>query len=379
MKAFAVVNPGLEHTAAAEIKELTSATNFTIARGILTFNIKNYKDFCALAYRAQSLSRICYLISEFAVDNSLTVTMNDLKKQIAGFKVSDWTAKSFVVDCQRSGNHDFSSHDFATSANTLISKLSNTTSDFKTPQLKFYCCIYENKGYFGIDVAGFDLSKREYRIFGHASDVKATVAYFLVRLSGFKKGLLLDPFTRSGAIAIEAALFASNFPVNFYRKDAFSFLKLKPFASIDFKKFFTSIDKKLNTYNKQVFNYSPSIAHLRSAEKNAKIAGVNKTIKFSRVDIEWLELKFDKGTVNCIVSFPPQASKSTNLSELKKLYSEFFYQAAFILSKNGKIVLAALSEDAFLEAAIKNKFKLLNKSEFWMGTDAKLALIFTRS
>jgi len=379
MKAFVVINSGLENTAVSEIKELTSATNFTIDKGILTFNINKYEEFCVLAYRAQSLSRICYLICEFTISDSLTTTMNNLKKQIESFKVNDWTAQSFIVDCQRSGDHNFSSHDFAISANTLIAKLSNATSDFKTPQLRFYCYIQDKKGYFGIDVAGFDLSKREFRIFGHASDLKPTLAYSMVRLSGFKKGLLLDPFTRSGAIAIEAALFATKFPVNFYRKDTFSFLKLKPFSSINFKKFFTSIDKMLKTDTKQVFNFSPSIAHLRSGEKNAKIAGVNKSIKFARVDIEWLELRFDKGTVDSIVSFPPQASKTTDLSELKKLYSEFFYQAAFILSKNGKIVLAALSENAFIEAATKNKFKLSSKKEFWMGADAKLALIFTRS
>ena len=378
MKAFAACNPGFEDIAAMEIKELIKCVAKPEGNGVVVFQFNDLKDICVLAYRAQSLSRVCYGIADFEVSKSIIPTLKNLKDKLDNFKVEEWTDKSFLVECSRSGSHDFTSHDLATAANDAISEKSGIDFDFKTPQLRLYCIIVENKGYFGVDVAGFDLSKREYRIFGHSSDLKATVAYALVRLSGFETGVLIDPFSRSGAIAVEASLFISHFPVNYHRRDSFSFLKLRPFSSIDFEGFFAGIDKKITSDKKRIFNFSPSIAHVRSSEKNAKIAGINKTIKFARVDTELLELKFEKGQVDCIVSYPPLLSKNADVSEIKKLYSEFFYQAEFILSEKGKIVLASTEELTLSEAAARRDFKLESKRAFSMGTDSKVALVFTK-
>jgi len=375
MKAFAISNQGIETITAAEIKELINSKNVNSSSSVITFDINDFKDLCKLVYCSQSVSRVCFLLCEFDVAKSITTTANNLKQKLKDFKISDWADEDFVVECERYGKHDFTSHDFAIAANNLIS---GAKVNFKSPQLRFYCYIQNNKGFFGVDVAGFDLGKREYRIFGHSSDLKATVAYSLARLSDFKPNtILLDPFSRSGAIAIEAALFASHFPVNYYRKDSFAFLKLKPFSNID-SKVFEARDKRIEKKKLQIFNYSSSIAHVRSSEKNAKIAGINKLMKFSRVDVEWLELKFDKETVDAIVSYPPMLSKNTNTANVKKLYSEFFYQADFILSKNGKIVLAARSADALTEAATKHNFRLSSKLEFSMGEEERVALVFVR-
>lgn len=379
MKAFAIVNEGLEKVAAADVKELVPATNFHSNDCILTFDVGDFKHFCSLAYLSQSISRLCCSICEFQVSKSLATTTDNFKQKLKNFELTDWLQKnSFVVECERYGEHDFTSLDFKTAANKLVSEITgNNDIDFKVPHLKFYCHISDNKGYFGVDISGFDLSKREYRIFGHSSDLKATVAHSLVRLAG--SNTILDPFCRSGAIAIEAALDAAHFPVNYYRKDSFSFLSLKPFSGIDFKKFFAAIDEKIDLKKKKIFTYSSSIGHVRSAEKNAKIAGINKTINFARVDLEWLELRFDKNTLDAIVSYPPGISKNSDVSKIKKVYSEFFYQADYLLSEKGKIVLAARHAEALTEAAVKNKFKLSSEMKFSMGQDNFLVLIFIKN
>ncbi len=383
MKAFALTNAGIEQIAASELKELAAATDIRYSSCVITFDVKDFKDFCILAYRSQSISRLCYLVCEFDAASSIAAAAKSLKQKIKGFKLNDWINEgdSFVVDCERYGNHDFNSLDFATEANKIISEISgNKNVSFKLPLLRFFCYINGSNGYFGVDVAGFDLSKREYRIFGHASDLKATVAYALVKLSGFSPGKrLLDPFCRSGAIAIEAALFASQFPVNYYRKDSFSFLKLKPFSKISFQKLFSSIDKGIGKERQPIFNFSPSITHIVSSEKNAKIAGVNKLISFSRVDTEWLELKFAEEKLDFIVSFPPALSANADASKIKKLYSEFFYQANLILSREGKIVLAARDSEALEDTARQRGFHLVSKPGFSMGSEKMIALVFRRA
>jgi len=370
MQAFATTNIGIESIAVTEIKELTSAANLTTTPGLVLFDLKKLEDLCTLAYRAQSLARLCVLVGEFSATKSISATITNFKQILQKFPLNDWLHDSFVVECHREGQHDFTSHDFALAANKLIADISGKNIDFKTPQLRFFCYINNNKGYFGVDIAGFDLSKREFRLFGHQSDLKATVAYALVRLSGYKAGVLLDPFARSGAIAIEAALFASNFPVNYYRKDSFDFLKLKPFSNFDF-------GNKIKKAKLQIYNYSVSMPHIKNSEKNAKIAGINKLINFSRVELNLLERKFDKHSVDYIVSAPPLLSKNSDEHNLRKLYSEFFYQAEYILSQKGRIVLA--SDTFILEEAAKHNFKLIQELEFQMGDDKRKVLIFSRS
>ena len=48
----------------------------------------------------------------------------------------------------------------------------------------------------------------------------------------------------------------------------------------------------------QVNTVSIAMKFVVFARKNAKIAGIDKQINFSRVDIEWLDLKFKKNSVD---------------------------------------------------------------------------------
>lgn len=378
MRCFAVVDAGLEQFAASELSELAGVDVLNAVGGVVVFD-SNPEKICLVAYRSQSISRLCGFVCEFPVKPSLAVSIASFKKAIGSFDFGFWSdGASFVVECSREGNHDFNSLDFATAANEVISGLAGKVSSFKSPSLRLYCFINGDSAFFGVDVAGFDLGKRDYRIFGHSSDLRACAAYALVRLSGFSpKFVLLDPFSRSGAISVEAALFASGFPVNHYRRDSFMLRNLKPF-SLCAEKVFASADRKAKSGRLKIFSFSPLIAHVRTCEKNAKIAGVNRLISFARVDLEWLELKFDKGSVECIVSFPPMLSRRSSDSDVRKVYSELFYQASLLLSKNGKVVLAGRDESLLAEAASNNGFVLSVCFNFPMGADAVLASVFVR-
>src|SRR3989338_7061378 len=112
MKAFAVTNPGIESVAAAEIGELINSENVSGSGGVMTFDVKDFRDFCTLAYRSQSISRVCYLICEFAVAKTIATTARNLKQELKDFRIKDGTDEDFVVECERHGSHDFTSHDF---------------------------------------------------------------------------------------------------------------------------------------------------------------------------------------------------------------------------------------------------------------------------
>ncbi len=251
----------------------------------------------------------------------------------------------------------------------------------------------------GLQLNPFDLGKRQHELFGSPGGVSGNLAYALLRAAGYGgKQFLFDPFTRSGAIAIEAALFSSGFPVNYYRKDAFSsyFLQLPNFSKIDFGKFFIAVEKeaaataarRLNKSKLKILSSSPLMQHVRSAEKNAKIAGVKKLIRFGRLDIEWLDAKLDEREIDLVVSYPPQfksvsgndAFAAAENKKLVSLYKNLFYQADFFLSRKGKMVLL-LKKGSYGEitaAAATYKFAAGLLRSFKLGSEEFEMVSFTK-
>ncbi|MBU4492973.1 MAG: methyltransferase, partial [Nanoarchaeota archaeon] len=216
-------------------------------------------------------------------------------------------------------------------------------------------------------------SKRDYKVFSSASDIKGTIAYSLLRIAGYKKQKkLLDPFCGSGVIPIEAALY-NNGSVNYYRKEDFAFLKLKPFEKQDFDNFFNKQDSKNKPF---IAASDQQLYHIRSAKKNAKIAGVNKNIEFSRADLEWLDTRFDKNEIDLIATKP--IFSKYDLKKTKKTYDEFFYAAKHILSEKGKIVLISRTADLLKESAEKHGFKITDERIVWQGQQKLNITIFIK-
>ena len=220
------------------------------------------------------------------------------------------------------------------------------------------------------------LIKRSYKIFNHPSALRGTIGYALVRIAGYKeKEKMLDPFSGSGVIPIEAGLYVSGFPVNYFNKDKFSFLR---FLKIDFDKFFEKIDKDIKSKKYKIFGYDKQLMYVTSSKKNAKIGGVNKFVNFSRVEIEWLDTKVDKESVDRIVTQPLQLGKHVNVKDIEKLYNEFFHQAEFVLNKKGKIVLISRQSEMLKKYAEKYKFKLKEERDVWSGKQVLRVMAFIK-
>lgn len=203
----------------------------------------------------------------------------------------------------------------------------------------------------GIDVAG-DLSKRYYRVFSNAHSVKGTLAACVVY--AFKlSGGVLDPFGNTGEIAIESALRST-------RTSHLKYRKHEPVHVIDDERKQFFVDEN----NEPVFPvwcFDPKLANLRTAKKNAKLAGVEKSISFSKLDTEWMDVKFGEGEVGNIITIPPPVTKrSSDDTHLKELC----YQAAFVLKKGGSLVVACETEDT-ASSLIKyaNDYKLRLREE----------------
>src|SRR3989338_11139502 len=373
MKGLAITSRGLEETASIEVREIINA-KCKIEESCVVFDFKNFKDLCLLCYKCQSVDRIICLIGSLKFKNFF----DDFGEFIEKLDLDEWTCryKKFRVECIREGTHGFNSIDVESKAAKLISKKSKNRIklSIKEHEIIFFVYVFGSKCYFGVDFAGFELNKRGYKIFLHPGSLRGTIAYALIRESGFeKKGAMLDPFSRDGVVVIESAFYANDFPVNYFKKDKFAFLKLD--LEIDYEKFFKNLDKKIPKKPKcEIYSFDHLFKYVDFSKKNAKIAGVDKDINFSRTELEWLDIKFKKEVVDRIITNLPN-SKNANLD---KIYHEFFYQADYILKKEGRIAVISVIPDFLKKHAEKHNFVVDKEKDVWSGEQKLRFVIFKK-
>lgn len=375
MQAIAITNPGIESIAEKEIVELIRPKITGTEESVVFFRPKQLTDLCILCYKAQSLSKVMLLKDMITFKHKEEIF--DAVKKI---DFSDFIRKglNFKVKCMHTGEYDFTGIEIEEGIGAEI----KGDVDLEKPDIIVFAYINRNRCYIGIDFSGTDLSKRQYRIFNLKESLKATVAYSLLRIADYKKkDFLLDPFCGSGVIPIEAALFGSNFPVNYFTKNNFLFLKFDCFKKTDFDKFFGKIDRKIKKKsNLKIYGYESMLGYVKASQKNAKIAGINKSITIRRVDIDWLDTKVDKTNVDKIVTCPPQMTER-NKGTIEKLYKEFFYQAEFVLKKKGIIVIVSESENTkkmIEKYAGQFKFRISKEIKIMQGKKQISAIIISR-
>ncbi len=381
MKGLVTTHRGFEDIAAKEVKELIGSKPDANEAAVV-FELKNLTDLCLLAYKAQSATSVACLLAEFEAGTDIEETIASLKKALFDTDISPWISDNttFMVKCRRTGKHNFTSQDIMVEAGGLIKDKNNKDINLDSPDIVFCVNITGSRGYLGVDFGGIDLSKRDYRIFAHPAALKGTVAYCLLRASGYKKGdVLLDPFTKSGIIPIEAALYTTNTPVNYHRKDELAFRHLKPLEGENFEEFFKDIDSQIDTETKQaIHGMDSSMPSISAAKKNAKLAGINKFISFSRMDIEWLDTKFSEGEVDRMVTSPPEHSKRMDAKLIEKLYKELFYQVQYTLSEKGTMTCIVRNAEMLKQAAEQRKLAADEERAVMLGKEEFTAISFAR-
>ena len=322
MKGLVIGYEGCEENLYHEVKELIGIEG-NVQPSVVGFDC-NEEDLAKLAYFGQGFSYVLNYIGNIQIK-----TFEDIE-QISKFDFSFLKDKTFKVNCVRVGEHDFSSMDIASKAGELLMN-SGGKVDLRTPEIVVLIYIFKEVAYIGIDIAGIDLSKRDYNVYVNKRAVRGPVAYNMLRFAGYTgKEVLIDPFCISGNIAIEAAYIKSKIPINFYRKD-----KLAISKTVDLSKF---DNKEISSGDGSIYAIDPEMSSIKAAKQNAKIGGVDKFIEYSRNDPEWLDVKFKEEEVDLIVSIQPPATKHLRKKVLK-WYEELFHHSEFILKKGGRLLL----------------------------------------
>ncbi|MFA6888506.1 MAG: THUMP domain-containing protein [Candidatus Woesearchaeota archaeon] len=352
-KVLGITFKGFEDIAVLEIKELIKK-KATAEKGYILFSATN-EQCASVCYKTQSLRKIVQLFGEFSFKN-----FEDFKKQCTALKVdlSILTKKTFKVDCDREGNHNFTSQEAAAVIGEIfLNQQPKTKVDLSDSDIIVACIIKENLCYVGIDYAGFDLSKREYKIYAQAHMLNAGFAYCALRYAGYSgKEILVDPLCGVGIIPLEAALFTTHISPRFHQKNEFKFHNI---LKIDLSKYDKPIDEKLH-----ITGYDANLRNVEAAKRQSKLAGV-KSINFARADVEWIDTKAEEKSVDLVIAQAPVEGRAIPEKDVEKMYKELFYQLEFVMKDKGKMVFIC-QKTAVLKKALEY-FTLVEEHTAWQG------------
>ena len=326
------------------------------------------EDICLLAYKMQTVDGVGELLASFSYSSEEDL----LSKAEVAVKKIDWKGwvegkTTFRVSGTTRDTPVAREETAAEVGGFILDQDKQLQVKLENPDLNILLLVTAKKAYLAVDYAGRDLHKRDYKIFPNPSSLRGTIAAGLLRIAEWKtKEVLLDPFAQSGEVCIEAALLQTNTSVNYYSKEKFAFKKLNP-LKLDWNEWFITQDKKVEVAKPNIYCFDAKMPNLTAAKKNAKIAGINKAIQFSRFDIEWLDTKLEKGFVDKIITHPPEPNKFSRIKDLEKLYKELFYQAEYILKKKGTLTLVQKNPELVLKAAKEKGFAVILQQEVFSG------------
>jgi 23S rRNA G2445 N2-methylase RlmL len=334
---------GLEEFVQMELEERYKIKSTFDKFVSLNINIQTAYD---LMYTMQTINGCVLTLNqgEFKSLEDINVPFEKLKEII-----QNQTCK---IEVERQGEHTFNSVEAEKIIGVTIQKNTDLEYDFKNPEIIIKLIINQNDYLLGIDLAGRDLSKRQYKIFNHPNNIKAPIAFSAILLAGVKNNLL-DPYSLSGTIPIEAAIYQSQIPINNFEK-IFALNKIKSFN-------INSSEIKIKKIKpKKIFSLDDNFKNLSAQKKNAKIAGVDKFINFSRIKLEDLDLKFYDEKPDVMVTMPLQSSKRISI-EAEKSYMETLEKQAELILKKKIMVFISKKQINFIKKYKLTKQVIVNQ------------------
>ncbi len=234
-----------------------------------------------------------------------------------------------------------------------IKDATNAPVNLTKPDTTYLVLDFDGEYLFGIDRAG-ELGKRHYKIITGAQSLSGPVAAAILYSSGWtpEEDIVAWPCA-TGELAIEAALLATGKSPRAYE------LRIP--------------DKK--EAECRIVAADAKLAMVSAAQKNAKIAGIHTSIKFSRQDLDWLDTKHDEREVRYFVGLLP------NLKLFPGFTKELFYQLDYILGQGGKACFACVNDESAerLEAGVaaaERRYET-KRDYLWSGQQALTIVILT--
>lgn len=295
-------------------------------------------------YKAQCIDRIL-----LHIDTQRIKKIDDIEISVSEDITKLIQDKTYRVTAQRKQEAPFSSINIEKRVGHLLCQKGIDNVDLTRPQLVVRCIYEDNKLITGIDIGGKDLSKREYKVFSNKNSINPVLgASFLQHLPYQDGDSVVNPFCRDGVLPIELAYQTTQTSPHYFSPE-FSFEKagLLTFNQID--TLLESLEGQRKPSTISIHSYDRHFRNIKAHKKNAKIAGVQKEISFSRFEPEFLDLKFPDKSVDIIYGRPEQPTRHTPEIKLRHIYHDLFRYGQYSLKDNGKMIFMTQAPHYLLE------------------------------
>lgn len=245
----------------------------------------------------RSAIRILMPLNSFQLNNE-----KDLYSSIFNFNWEDYISveNTFIVESVL--NSDLFSHSLFVSQRVkdgivdrfrkLCNKRPNV--DVENPDFKINIHISKNICTISLDSSGKPLNQRGYRSQTNIAPINEVLAAGIIMLSNWDcESDFLDPMCGSGTILIEAAMYATNYPVNIKRQ-RFSFMNWKNFDSDLFEMIKKSVLKKVKPFKNKIIGYDKAPSAILKCNQNVLNSGFGKIIEVSEDDFFMTKKNNDK-------------------------------------------------------------------------------------
>ena len=170
-----------------------------------------------------------------------------------------------------------------------------------------------------IDSSGAGLHKRGYRTLTHAAPIKETLAAAMLLISRWSpERPLIDPFCGSGTIPIEAALMARDMAPGLERE-----FDCQQWPQIPKAAWYETLEEARSRVRTDrellIQGYDISPDSVDAANHHARLAGLEKSIHFQRMDMRLISSRHEYGF---IVTNPPYGQRIGEEHENARLYKD---------------------------------------------------------
>lgn len=316
---------GLEEVLKQELVELGASEVEQVVRGVSFTGNKEllYKaNFCC-----RTATRVLRIIGEFPVKST-----NDLYQSVYKipweeiFELTQTFAINSTVNSEAFNNSMFVS---LKTKDAIVDRFRNQLGkrpsvNTENPDIWINVHASADSLTVSLDSSGASLHKRGYRVAQNEASMNEVLAAGILKIAGWKgESDFYDTMCGSGTIAIEAALMALNIPPGIYRQ-SFAFETWKDFDQDLFGKVYNEDYEK--PFEHAIYASDVSALSLKVAQKNAKSAGVHKSITFKEIDFADFEPAGDKGL---LIINPPYGERlnERRVEPLYEMIGDRFKQA----------------------------------------------------
>lgn len=364
-KFIATTVRGLEDLAAEEVKRIVNKEVVPTHGGRVSW-VGDVDD----AFRVNYLSRSVHRVILSMVDDHFH-GLDGIYTKFSSLDYSKYIGpnQTFAVVTKRFGVHPFSSIDVSRVVGQAIidsymkCRGVRLKVDLENPDVTFRVYVIGDRVFGGIDTTGQNsLHRRNYRVYQHPAALKTTIAYSLVRLSGWRiNETLIDPMCGGGTIPIEAALWARNIPPGTFRKAKYAFERLTFLDLSKFSDIREAAEAERKHVRVRICGCDASERHVAGAILNAESAEVADTIDFRVCDARRVSLDYDRIVVNV-----PYGIRMGGLKRVGKLYREFISN---LLGCEWRTLVVLVGSKLFLEEAKRrDRLKLVADRRIMYGS-----------